>query len=32
MNIIHLDLDYALIEKILMRVVLAAVGYNCLVA
>ena len=30
MNIIHIDLDYVLIEKIIMRVVLAAVGYNCL--
>jgi hypothetical protein len=30
MNIIHIDLDYVLIEKIAMRVVLAAVGYNCL--
>ena len=30
MNIIHIDLDYILIEKIVMRVVLAAVGYNCL--
>ena len=29
MNIIHIDLDYVLIEKIIMRVVLAAVGYNC---
>ena len=31
MNIIHIDLDYILIEKIVMRVVLAAVGYNCLI-
>ena len=31
MNIIHIDLDYVLIEKIIMRVVLAAVGYNCLI-
>jgi hypothetical protein len=29
MNIIHIDLDYVLIEKIAMRLVLAAVGYNC---
>ena len=30
MNIYHIDLDYVLIEKIAMRLVLAAVGYNCL--
>ena len=30
MNVYHIDLDYVLIEKILMRIVLAAVGYNCL--
>jgi hypothetical protein len=30
MNIIHIDLDYVLIEKIAMRLVLAAVGYECL--
>ena len=29
MNVYHIDLDYVLIEKILMRLVLAAVGYNC---
>jgi hypothetical protein len=30
MNVYHIDIDYVLIEKILMRVVLAAVGYNCI--
>jgi len=30
MNIIHIDLDYVLIEKIAMRLVLAVVGYECL--
>ena len=30
MNVYHIDLDYVLIEKILMRVLLAAVGYECL--
>jgi hypothetical protein len=30
MNVYHIDLDYVLIEKIAMRLVLAAVGYNCL--
>jgi hypothetical protein len=30
MNVYHIDLDYVLIEKILMRVILAAVGYECL--
>ena len=30
MNTYHIDLDYVLIEKILMRVILAAVGYECL--
>ena len=29
MNIYHIDLDYVLIEKIVMRAVLAAVAYNC---
>ena len=29
MNVYHIDLDYVLIEKIVMRVVLAAVAYNC---
>jgi len=28
MNVYHIDLDYVLIEKIVMRVVLAAVAYN----
>jgi len=31
MNVYHIDLDYILIEKIVMRVVLAAVAYNCAV-
>jgi len=30
MNVYHIDLDYVLIEKIAMRLVLAAVGYECL--
>ena len=30
MNVYHIDLDYVLIEKIAMRLVLAAVGYNCI--
>ena len=30
MNIYHIELDYVLIEKIAMRLVLAAVGYTCL--
>ena len=29
MNVYHIDLDYVLIEKIVMRAVLAAVAYNC---
>jgi hypothetical protein len=29
-KIYHIDLDYVLIEKIVMRAVLAMVGYNCL--
>jgi len=29
MNVYHIDLDYVLIEKIIMRAVLAAVAYNC---
>ncbi len=29
MNTYYIDLDYVLIEKIAMRLVLAAVGYNC---
>ena len=28
-RIYHVDLDYVLIEKICMRVVLAALAYNC---
>ena len=31
MNTYYVDLDYVLIEKILMRLVLAAVGYNCVI-
>jgi hypothetical protein len=31
MNVYHIDLDYVLIEKIVMRAVLAAVAYNCVV-
>ena len=30
-NIYHIDLDYVLIEKIVMRAVLAAVAYNCVI-
>jgi hypothetical protein len=30
MKVYHVELDYVLIEKIAMRLVLAAVGYNCL--
>ena len=30
MNVYHIDLDYVLIEKIAMRLVLAAVGYTCI--
>ena len=29
-KIYHIDLDYILIEKIVMRAVLAVVGYTCL--
>ena len=28
-TIFHVELDYVLIEKIIMRAVLAAVAYNC---
>jgi len=31
MNVYHIDLDYVLIEKIVMRAVLAAVAYNCVI-
>ena len=31
MNVYHIDLDYVLIEKIIMRAVLAAVAYNCVI-
>jgi hypothetical protein len=27
----HIDLDYVMIEKIVMRAVLAAVAYNCVI-
>ena len=30
-TIFHLELDYVLIEKIIMRAVLAAVAYNCVI-
>jgi hypothetical protein len=30
MNIYHIDIDYVILEKIAMRLVLAAVGYTCL--
>ena len=29
-KVYNVELDYILIEKIIMRVVLAVVGYNCL--
>ena len=29
MNVYHIELDYVLVEKIVMRAVLAAVAYNC---
>jgi hypothetical protein len=31
MNVYHIELDYVLIEKIVMRAVLAAVAYNCVI-
>jgi len=31
MNVYHIDLDYVLIEKIVMRAVLAAVAYECVI-
>ena len=31
MNVYHIDLDYVLIEKIVMRAVLAAVAYHCVI-
>jgi hypothetical protein len=31
MNVYHIDLDYVLIEKIVMRAVLAGVAYNCVI-
>jgi len=30
-TVYHIDLDYVLIEKIVMRAVLAAVAYNCVI-
>lgn len=30
MKVYHVELDYVMIEKISMRLVLAAVGYTCL--
>jgi len=31
MNVYHIELDYVLIEKIVMRAVLAGVAYNCVI-
>jgi hypothetical protein len=31
MTTYHIDLDYVLIEKIIMRAVLAVVSYNCVI-
>jgi len=31
MNVYHIDLDWLMIEKIVMRAVLAAVAYNCVI-
>jgi len=30
-KIYHVELDYVMIEKIVMRAVLAAVAYNCVI-
>jgi len=31
MNVYHIELDWVIIEKIVMRAVLAAVAYNCVI-